>query len=128
MRLRPLLLVAGPAIALGGALVTVSTSGCGDCSGTYNCPFGETLIPLPANVSSPVASVTATAPCTYDSFQAGSSRSIAIRIDGEQTGSCTVDVTLADGSRLWASFSFGPLKCCGGSVADDPVTLSPVGP
>jgi len=128
MRTPSLLVIGGPAVALVGALVALSSGGCDDCSGSYNCPNGETIIKLPANLSSPVANVTATAPCMYDSSQPAADPDIGILIAGERTGTCTVHVTLADGSELQATFSFEPLKCCGSSVASDPVTLSAAGP
>lgn len=100
-----------------GVLV-VATPSCGNnrCSGIYNCPAGVSEVLVPADLTAPVSSVTAEAPCAIGSLPPFTNR-ISVNISGERTGTCTVRALLSDGTQLTQTLSFEPLMCCGSSVA-----------
>ena len=125
---KPLMLMAAlPVGALAVVSLMASGGGCDACSGTYNCPAGFSEVLLPDGLTSPVATVTATAPCTVSSQPPFTDRSIAIEIVGERTGSCVVHATLADGTELAATLEYAPLMCCDSSSAPEQ-TFAPVSP
>ena len=114
---------------LAGVLVAMASSGCDNnrCSGVRRCPLGGGTVVVPSNLTAPVMSVTADAPCSIGS-QPPYTRTIFVNIAGERTGTCSVQATLSDGTQLAAALSFQPLTCCGSSYATTSATFTVVSP
>jgi len=80
---------------------------------------------VPDDLAAPLTRVTADAPCQLESSAlpiAGGE--IRVTVDGEQTGTCVVHATLADGTALMARLSVDHIMCCGSRVSSG--VLSPV--
>jgi len=122
------------AVAIGAAALASSQTGCGNCTGTYNCPaalYGE--VNIPADLPAPITKITADEPCTAVRLDSSPTAPVLVSvkgtIDANRTVTCHVHAQLSDGTQLAASVSFQPLVgCCSNlsTAIDGPATFSSV--